>query len=140
MKKLTILFITVITVVALSMLVFSFKKSGATQEKTMIYGPTVKTEEMHNALCEGVITTDYKCFDKFKFRKYVLSVSAPDGWDLTGEPVLNCVQDNEGSCAWNGGFWNRAVVLESSPKLKKVLVYLSSRSIMVNLKCEATKK
>lgn len=131
---------SIIISVIISSFLFLFFARFKNKETQICYGPTVQTEDLSNAYCIGEYDPKvYVCWDKFFFRKYKLSVSAPKGWHFIGEPSVNCVQDNQGSCAWNGGFFNRIITTQSSPTYKEIEVGISSRSIKINLKCEAIK-
>jgi hypothetical protein len=112
------------------------------QVKQMIYGPTVRTRSYHNSECIYCNNDPnaHTCIDRWCFGIYELTVSAPAGWYFTGEPQLNCVEDNDGAFNWNLGYTNHKVILQRDPKFIKIRYFIGSRSIQVNLKCEATKE
>lgn len=138
-SKQTFLFLIVITIsISLtSYVVVQYPN----QEKQTCYGPAITSQSRHNQECWMCNNDPYlhECIDKWCFGVYTLTVSAPSGWHFTGEPSLNCVRDNQGSFAWNLGYTNRMRIVQRDPNFIKAVVYISSRSIEVNLKCEATK-
>jgi len=120
---------------------FLKKAKGVSVETQICYGPSKKSRGMHNTDCVTCNSDPLpkECFDGWCFGKYTLTVSAPSGWHFTGKPFLHCVVDNQGSCAWNGGYTNRMIVTQSTPNFIEATVFIGSREITVNLGCEATK-
>ena len=136
------------TLIAFTFLLTSFdttSDNNSEKEKQFCYGPTITSKSRENQEC-WMCNNDpdpHECIRggnrEWCFGVYTVTVSAPKGWYFTGEPTLNCVKDNDGSFGWNMGYINHMKITERTPNFIKATIYLSSKSIQVNLKCEATK-
>lgn len=102
-------------------------------------GPAVQTEELNNTPCYGVHDMNvYECIGSNLYHKYKLTISAPAGWHFGGSPRVNCVQDNQGSFAWNMTATHfKMIIIQNNSNYIEAQVSVSSRSIMINLACDA---
>ena len=109
-------------------------------EKQTCFGPKVKTESLHDAVV-GEHGPEYKQFANAWFKKYTLTVSAPSGWKFAGEPYVNCVEDDRGAFGWNNfsAAKDRFYVIQRTPTYIEATCWAGSRSIVINLACEAVK-
>ena len=121
-----------------TIILFSFK---AKVEKQICYGVSVTTESLHNVEMGQYDPKVYGRYANAWFRKYILTVKAPSGWHFTGEPYVNCVKDDQGAFGWNNfsGAKDRFYVTQRTPTFIETTCWAGSRSIIINLACEATK-
>jgi hypothetical protein len=127
---------------ALGTVIFLLSFKAVTKiESKICYGQGVTTESLHNAVIGAHDGNVYRQFANAWFRKYTLAVSAPSGWHFTGKPFVNCLRENEGAFAWNNfaGSPDRFIITQSGPNYIEATVWAGSRSIDINLACEATK-
>lgn len=111
-------------------------------ENQICYGPAITTENLHNTEIAGPYDPNiYGKFANSWFRKYIIAVSAPAGWHFTGEPYMNCIRDDQGSFRWNNssGGHDQYRVTQRNPNYIQATCWIGSRSIMINLACQATK-
>ena len=131
--------------VAFGTIIFcSFKTSGPkTKPETQIcYGPAITTDNMDEARIAGPYNPKvYGEYANSWFKNYTLTVTAPSGWHFTGKPFVNCVRDDRGAFGWNNfpAAHDRFYVTQSNPNLITATCWAGSRSIVINLACEATK-
>ena len=114
----------------------------ATIETQTIQGPAITTDNMHNTEIGGPYDPNvYGRFANSWFKRYTLTVTAPSGWHFTGEPYVNCIKDDQGAFGWNNfpAAKDRFFVTEKSPSRIVATCWAGSRSIVINLACQATK-
>ncbi len=115
---------------------------GNAQEKKFVYSNTIQTEDLHNNQCgSGYSDPNYKCFDGWRFKIYVITVTCPKGWHFTDVWNYNAVEDNQGSLGWNLNYYpkNTKILQYDPQRLLKVEACFGSRAIRFNLKCEIEK-
>jgi hypothetical protein len=124
-----------------------FANSGTIQnnklQSQVVTGTPLTTDNMHNVEIGGYYDSNvYGEFANSWFKKYTLTVSAPAGWYFTGKPYIHCSRDDQGAFAWNNfvGSPDRFYVTQQTPTFIQATVWAGSRSIVINLACEATKK
>ena len=108
----------------------------------IITGPPVETDNMHNVRIGGYYDSNvYREFANSWFKKYTLTVSAPSGWHFTGKPYVHCSRDDQGAFAWNNfvGSSDRFYITQQTPDFIQATVWAGSRSLSINLACEATR-
>lgn len=120
---------------------FSFKPTAKQFETQTCYGPPVTTEDLHEVIMGQYDPNVYGKYANAWFRKYSLTVSTPAGWHFTGEPFVNCVKDDRGAFAWNNfpGARDRFYITQRTPTSITATCWAGSRSIIINLACQATK-
>lgn len=141
-RKTAAALVAILAIAATTQILFGFKpaekKSG---EKQICYGTAIRTEDMHNRIMGQYDPNVYGQYANAWFKKYTLTVTAPAGWHFTGEPFVNCVQDNQGAFGWNNfaGARDRFFVTARTPNSITTTCWAGSRTILINLACEATK-
>lgn len=141
MKQFILIFVTVF-----SALGWNGKPQHGMPDRTFetqtCFGAAVNTDNMHNTRVLGGYNPNvYREFANSWFKHYVLTVSAPSGWHFAGEPYVNCVRDDQGAFGWNNfaGAHDRFFVTARTPNSITCDCWAGSRSITINLACEATK-
>lgn len=123
----------------------SFNNVSEKKETKIFYGKSQTTQSLDNTPCAGLRSPVngiyYDCFANAVFRKYEFTVSCDPGWHFVGKPFMNCLRDNQGSCAWNAfdKATDRFYVTETKPDFIRATVWAGSRDIEINLACEAVK-
>src|SRR3954447_12947219 len=101
-RQTTALFAALLVISAAALALMGFKPTTEQNvEKQVLYGQSVPTEDLHERVMGYYDPKVYGMYANGWFRKYTLTVSAPAGWHFTGEPYVNCVQDNQGAFGWN---------------------------------------
>ena len=135
-------FLVMFSILIFGLSLISYKTSLKKKPETkIIYGASITTESLHNAVIGEYDPNVYRQFANAWFKKYTLTVSAPSGWHFTGKPFVNCVKDNQGACGWNNfaGSPDRFYTTQNGPSSVETTCWAGSRSIEINLACEATK-
>jgi hypothetical protein len=140
-RKLSTL-LAVVLIFGSAIALFGFMPAAKPFETQICYGPSVKTDDLHNAVIAGPYNPEvYGKYANSWFKKYTLTVSAPPGWHFTGEPYVNCVKDDQGAFGWNNfpAARDRFYITQRTPTSITATCWAGSRSIIINLACQATK-
>ncbi len=133
----------VVILVSFTLIVNKKRALKSEPETRIAYGPSVVTHDLHNTNCVNCngARFEHGCFDKWCFGKHILTVHTDAGYTFTGTPYVNCVVDNQGSCAWNNfaGAKDRFIITERDDNRIVATVYAGSRQITIQLACEETK-
>ena len=114
---------------------------GVYVEEAVIWGSVRDTPELHNVRCGD--RGDCECIAdrKWCFLPTQLTVATPNArWVFIPEaPVqIECVRDNQGSCAWNAlGASDRFFVTLRNPTEIHARALTNSRSIGIRIGCRA---
>ncbi|QDW25270.1 hypothetical protein [Pedobacter sp. KBS0701] len=114
-------------------------------ETQTFYGSAVTTNNWHNVTgIEGPRDeSKLRVFAGAVCEKYTLSVSAPKGWHFMKDavPRVNCVKNDQGAFEWNRFDVAKDRVYQNSRTSNYIeySVWAGSRSIEINLACEAVK-
>jgi hypothetical protein len=114
-----------------------------------VYGPTITTNDMHNASVQGVFNpNEFRQFANSWFKYYELTVSVPAGWALVGSPWVHFVgpgpnvswQDAQDGFNWNvfPAAHDRFFIIERNPNIIKCSCWAGSHAMQINLACNAT--
>jgi hypothetical protein len=109
-----------------------------TEERKFCSDPPVQTPELNNVTCPNLPPNpECTCLGRgeYCYKKTRLNVFVPnERWVFIDSPHVECMQDNQGSCAWNVlGAPDRFFVTVNNPDHKQADVLTSSRSIRISL-------
>jgi hypothetical protein len=109
----------------------------------LIGGNPIRTPELNDV---SYSPQDPQCVQygdgKWCFKWVTLSVSAPAGWAfIPGSEMVVCIEDNQGSAAWNGLPYatssNKLQIQSFGPNLITARALMQSRSILIQLRANA---
>ncbi len=113
-----------------------------------IYGPTITTDNLHEARIGAHDPSVYQEFANEWFKHYTLTVSVPAGWTLEGDPWVNLVGPAPGESlgyaqaafGWNNfpGAHDRFFVTQRTPNHIECTCWAGSHPMAINLACNAT--
>ena len=108
-----------------------------------IGGTPLRTPELHDVMYSPQDPQGVQYGDGNWCYKWVeLSVQAPAGWAfIPGSEIVECIEDNQGSAAWNGLPFTAAnskfQIQAFGPNLITARVLMYSRSIVIQLRARA---
>jgi hypothetical protein len=108
-----------------------------------IGGTPVRTPELYDVYYSPQDPNGVQYGDgNLTFKWVELSVSVPAGWAfIPGSEAVECIEDNQGSAAWNGlpftAASNKFQIQAFGPNSITVRVLMQSRSVTIQLRAKA---
>lgn len=115
------------------------------QRKT-IYGPSIQTDNMHNAEVVGPYDSNvYGEYANSWFKRYTLTISVEPGWHFEGDPSVHLVSTDREAIegfTWNNfpGAHDRFFVTQRSLNFIECTCWAGSHPMIINLACDAVKE